>query len=174
MRETKKITLSAMLTALGTVFMVLGAVFEVLDLSVCALASLMVVFAYIELGSPYTWLIWICTSLATALLFPGSIVWLEYLLVFGVYPILKAYIEKLPRWSWWPIKILFINGVVWALVFLVEWLLGVPFFDGDLFIIKVASYVLINVAFIAFDIFITIMVRLYFERFRHRFRKFLK
>ena len=47
MRQTKKITLSAMLTALGTVLMVLGAFIDVIDLSVCALASLLVVFVYI-------------------------------------------------------------------------------------------------------------------------------
>lgn len=174
MKQTKKITLSATLTALGTVFMVLGAVFEVLDLSVCALASLTVVFAYIEIGHPYTFLIWICTSLITALLFSGSVVWVEYLLVFGIYPILKAYIEKLPRVFWFPVKLVYINAVIWLLLLIVEKLLGLPFFESDLFIMQALTYLLINVAFIAYDVFITIMVRLYFDRFRPRFKKFLK
>ena len=174
MRQTKKITLSAMLTALGTVFMVIGAVFEVLDLSVCALASLLVVFAYIEIGHPYTFLIWICTSLATALLFSGSVVWVEYFLVFGIYPIIKAYIEKCGRAFWFPIKLLYINAVIWLLLLLVEKLLGLPFFDSDLFIMKALTYLLINVAFFVYDMVITTAVRLYFEKFRHRFKKFLK
>ncbi len=174
MRKTKKLTLSAMLVALGTVFMVLGAVVEMLDLTVCALASLVVVFAYLELGSPYTWLIWLCTSLATALMFPGSIIWVEYLLVFGVYPLLKAYVERLPRWSWLLVKLIFINGIVWALIFLVDFIFGTPFLESELLWMKIATYALINVAFIAYDMFITVMVRLYAEKFRHRFRKFLK
>lgn len=174
MRKTKKITLSAMLVALGTVFMVLGAVFEVLDLSVCALASLLVVFAYLELGSPYTWLIWLCTALASALIFPGSVIWAEYLLVFGIYPILKAYIERLPRWSWLPVKLIFINAIVWALIFLVDLIFGTPFLESELFWMQAVTYALINIAFVAYDMFITVMVRLYFEKFRHRFKKFLK
>ena len=70
MSQTKKLALSATLTALGTVFMVLGGFIEVLDLTVCALASLLVAFVYIEIGAPYYWLVWICTSLCSALLFP--------------------------------------------------------------------------------------------------------
>ena len=83
MSQTKKITLSAMMVALGTAVMVLGAVIEVLDLSVCALASMLVVFIYLEIGSYYPWLVWICTSLAPALIYPGSIIWVEYKTLLG-------------------------------------------------------------------------------------------
>lgn len=174
MRKTKKITLSAMIVALSTVFMVLGAVIEVLDLSVCALASLLVCFVYIEIGSPYTWLVWLCTSLTTFVCFPGSIVWMEYFLIFGIYPILKAYIEKLPRKIWIIAKLLFINAIIWVLIFAVELILGIPFFAVDKVWLKAAIYVLMNVAFIAYDLFITVLVRVYFEKFRPRFKNLLK
>ena len=174
MKTTKKVTLSAMLVALGTALMLLGSVIEVLDLSVCAIASLVVVFVYLELGSPYTWLVWLCTSLCTALVYFGSIVWVEYFLVFGIYPILKAYIEKLPRAFWWPIKLVFINAVIWAVFAICELILGIPFFGEDTMIIKVAVYALINIAFVAYDMFITVMVRLYYDKIRRRFKRFLK
>ncbi len=175
MRKTKKITLSALLVALGVTLMALGAVFEILDLTVCAVVSLLVVFVYIELGSPYTWLVWICTSIITAIIFPGSILWVEYLLVFGIYPILKAYIEKAPRIFWWPVKLLFINAVIWALFCVVEFIFMTPFFEeGSNTLWKIGIYALINVAFIVYDLFVTVMVRLYFERFRKRFKRFLK
>ena len=95
MSQTKKITLSAMMDALGTAFKIIGAVIEVLDLTVCALASMLVVFIFLEIGSYYPWLVWVCTSLATGLLYPASLIWVEYALIFGVYPLIKAYIEKL-------------------------------------------------------------------------------
>ena len=174
MRQTKKITLSAILVAMSVAMMALGAVFDVIDLSVCALASLIVVFVYLEIGSPYTWLVWICTSLITALIFPGSVLWVEYLLVFGVYPILKAYFERLPRVFWWPAKLVFFNLVVWALFLVVEFIFGLPFFEGDTFIWKAVLYGLMNVTFIVYDMFITVMVRVYYERFRKRFLRFLK
>ncbi len=174
MSNTKKLSISAILVALGTVFMVLGAVVEVMDLSVCAIASLIVVFIYLEIGAPYTWLVWLATSLATALMFPGSLIWVEYLLVFGIYPLVKAYIERLPRLIWWPIKLAFINAIIWALFFVAEGFFGVPFFEGDTLPLKVVTYLLINVAFVAYDMFITVMVRLYFEKIRHRIKRFLK
>ena len=174
MKTTKKVTLSAMAVALGTVIMLLGAVIETLDLTVCALASLLVVFIYIEIGSYYPWLVWICTTLTTALLYPGSLVWIEYLLVFGIFPLIKAYIEKLPRWSWFIIKLLYINLMIWGIFLIGEVLLGIPFFGEDTLIMKIALYVMINVAFVAYDFFITVMVRFYFDKLRSRFKRLLK
>ena len=175
MRQTKKITLSAILVALGVAFMVLGAMVEVMDLSVCALASLLVVFVYIEIGSPYTWLVWICTSLISAIIFPGSILWVEYLFVFGIYPLIKAFIERIPkRVFWWPVKLLYFNAVIWALFCIVELIFGLPFFEGDNILWKAGLYLLMNVAFVAYDIFITVMVRFYFDKLRRRFLRFLK
>ena len=174
MSQTKKITLSALMVALGTVFMVIGAAIEVLDLTVCAMASLLVVFVFLEIGSYYPWLVWICTSLATALIYPGSLVWVEYALIFGIYPLIKAYIEKLPRWTWLIVKLVYINAVIWGLFAICELLLGLPFFDTDGMVMTVILYVLMNVAFIAYDLFITVMVRFYFLKLRPRFKKFLK
>ena len=77
-----------MMVALGTAIMLLGTVIEVFDLTVCAFASMLVVFIYLEIGSYYPWLVWICTSLATLLISPGTLVWAEYLLVFGIYPLI--------------------------------------------------------------------------------------
>ena len=174
MSQTKKITLSAMVVALGTAMMIVGAIFEVLDMSVCAIASMLVVFVYLEIGSYYPWLVWVCTSLATALLYPASIIWAEYLLVFGIYPLLKAYIEKLPRWSWLIIKLGFINAVIWVIFLICEKLLGVPFFEEEGTVMKIVLYVLMNLAFLMFDLFITVMVRFYYDKLRPRFKKFLK
>lgn len=174
MSQTKKITLSAMMVALGTVMMVIGAIFEVLDLTACAMASMLVVFIYIEIGSYYPWLVWVCTSLATGLLYPASLMWAEYALVFGIYPLIKAYIEKLPKWSWFLVKLGYINSVIWALFFICEKLLGLPFFGEEGTGMIIAVYVLMNVAFIAYDLFITVMVRFYYDKFRPRFKKFLK
>lgn len=162
------------MVALGTVFMVLGAVFEVLDMTVCAAASMLVVFVYLEIGSYYPWLVWICTTIATALLYPGSIIWAEYMLVFGIYPLLKAYIERLPKWSWLIVKLVYINAVVWGMFAISELLLGIPFFGEEGKIMAIVTYILMNVAFVMFDLFITVMVRFYMNKIRPRISKLLK
>ena len=116
MRQTKKLTLSAVSVALGVVFMVIGGFLDVLDLSACALASLISVFVFIEIGSPYTYLVWLATSLITFVMFPGSAIWIEYLAVFGIYPIIKAYIERAPRFLWLILKLIYANCVIWLMM----------------------------------------------------------
>ena len=174
MRTTKKLTLSSIMVALGAVLMALGAMVEVLDLSVCALASLIMVFIYLEVGSPYTWLTWLATSLITFIIFPGKTVWLNYLLLIGVYPLLKAYIEKLPKPLWLLIKLAYANAVIWAMFFLMELIFGLPFFEKDIFWLKAVLYVVMNVAFLAYDLFITMSVRVYFGKIRPKIASMLK
>ena len=174
MNSTKKITLSAIMVALGTVFMALGSVIEVLDLSVCAVASLIVVFIYLELGSSYAWMVYLATSLAAALVVPSKLMFLEYFLVFGIYPLLKAFIERLPKWSWILVKLVFINAIIWTIFLFAEVLLGIPFIEGDTLLYKAGLYIFMNITFIVYDIFITVMVRFYYDRLRPRFKRFLK
>ena len=49
-----------------------------------------------------------------------------------------------------------------------------PFFVIDKLWAKAAIYAILNVAFVAYDIFVTVLVRFYLERLRHRFRHLLK
>ena len=170
MKNTKKITISAMLVALGTMFMVVGAVIEVMDLTAVVFASLLVAFAYIELGSPYTYLVWLCTSLATFLLYPYSLMWLMYLLIFGVYPILKGFIEKLPKALWLIVKLVFANVTFTLLVLGTEFIIGVSFFEQEKLFglpplaVKAIIWVMMNVMFVLYDYFINVMVRYYFVK----------
>ena len=174
MSNTKKLTLCALLVALGTTLMIVGATVDVLDLSVCAIASLIVVFVYLEIGSYYPWLVWICTTLATALLYSHSIVWAEYFLVFGIYPLIKAYIERLPKWSWLLVKLAYINATVWIAIAVFEFIIKQSFFGEETLIMEIITYLLINVAFIAYDYFIMVMARFYAIKIRPRIKKLLK
>ena len=174
MRKTKKLTLSAIMTALGVVFLSLGSAVELLDFVTCIFASVIMLFIYIEVGSPFTWLTWLTTALLCYLFFPASFVWLNYLLAFGLYPIVKAYIEKLPKMLWLLMKLVYVNAVIWALIFLYDLIFGVPLLGLDKLWLKIVAYVVINIGFLAYDIFLTLAVRLYLVKYRHRFARFLK
>ena len=184
MRSTKKLTLSAILVAMSVVIMVLGGVISVLDLSMSALASLIVAFAFIEIGMPYTWLIWLATTVLSAVIFPGSLLWASYFAAFGLYPILKGYIERLPRPYWIFIKLGFANAAIWLMIAASELILGLPLFDTASLginlaataakLVKVGLYLFLNLVFFAYDLCITACVRFYMVKLRHRFQKFLK
>lgn len=154
-----------MAVALGTLFMVLGSVIEALDMTASALASLLVAIVYLEVGSPYTFLVWICTTILTAIFYPNSAMWLMYLLLFGIFPILKGYIERLPRPLWLLVKLVFGN-VMMVLIFLgVTFLLGLPM-DMDFFGLPTEAVyailvILVNLALVLYDRFLTVLARFY-------------
>ncbi len=174
MSKTKKLTLSAVMSAMGVVIMLLGSVIEIMDLSVCALVSLIVVFIYLEVGPSYAVGVYLSTSIIGLIILPAKLMVAEYFLVFGIYPLLKALVEKLPKWSWIILKLVFINAVIWVLFAVSELLLGLPFFEGDNLLMKAGLYVLMNVTFVVYDIFITVMVRLYYDKIRPRIKRLLK
>ena len=181
MKGTKKLTLSAACVALGAIFMVVGGMIEVLDLTAVALSSVIVAFVFIELGSPYTWLVWLTTSLITALLSFARPMWMLYFLCFGLFPILKGYIERLPRWTWLLLKLIFANLAMLLAMLGCEFILGIPFiaegedfFGLPLHAIYIVFAVLLNIAFIAYDIFLGVMVRFYMYRLRDKFKPLLK
>ena len=85
-----------MLTALGVVALLLGSFLESLDLSAAAIASVLCIYAVIEIGGSAPWLIWIATSLLGLVLLPQKSPAAFYLFI-GCYPILKEKLEKLPK-----------------------------------------------------------------------------
>ena len=55
-----------------------------------------------------------------------------------------------------------------------ERLLLIPFFTVDNTWVKVGVWCVINVAFLAYDLFITVLVRLYLYKYRKIFARFFK
>ena len=87
-----------MLSALGVVVLYLGAIIEVLDLSLAALAPVLVIYVAIELGGSWPWLVYLVTGLLSLLLLPQKFGAVVYLLFTGFYPMVKKWAEqRLPR-----------------------------------------------------------------------------
>jgi len=168
-KATRYLTTSAVLAALGVIFLAFGAFVEVLDLTMAAVASLTVVFAVIELKGKYPLLIYLVTSVLALLLLPSKTPALVYLLFAGYYPILKVLLEGyLSRAASWLLKILAFNvaAVVIVLVsvkvlmlYTVEWK---------------AWYILLllplNAVFAVYDVALTRLITAYMLRLRGRFR----
>ena len=94
-KKSKKIALCAVFSALGVVLLYMGAIFEVLDLSAAAIASMLCVVIISEIGGIYPWLVYAVTSLLSLLLLPNKFGALIYACMAGYYPMLKAKIEGL-------------------------------------------------------------------------------
>jgi len=159
-----------MLCALGVVILGLGSIIEVLDITVASIASLLTVYAVIEIGGAYPWLIWIVTSVIALLLLPLKTPVLFYALLTGYYPIIKQKIERrMARVPAWALKmgVLALSlGIIWGVMrlFLPDLLES----SGG-WIMIAATVGLAVLAFILYDICLTKLITLYFVRLQKRF-----
>ncbi len=177
MNKTKRMTVSAITVALGVSLMLIGSIVPQLDLTLSCLAGVLMAFIYIELGSPYTYLVWLCTALIVAIIFPMGLMWLGYLLVFGIYPVIKGYIERLRRPFWLPIKLLYALITMAALFFIGNFIMGIEsesFFGLPMELCYVILALLAVVCFLLYDRLLCAFVRLYYARIRPKIKSFLK
>lgn len=183
--RTKKLTLGAVLAAIGVVLLTVGGLIEVLDLSMAALASFFCIFAVIEMGKGYPIMIYAATGILAVLIMPQSLSGWIYLLFFGYYPIVKEKLEKLPMAISWLLKLLVFNLAVTVYAAICYFL-----FFGELElllsefstlfggmniggILIAIVYAILNLIFVIYDFALTKLITLYFIKLRQKFR-FLK
>ncbi len=169
--NTRTLVIAAAVAALGVVTLTLGAVVQVLDLSVAVIASLFVAFAVIELGGKYPYLVYAVTALLAMLLLPVKSAPLIYLCFTGYYPIIKSKLEKrqMPSALCWLLKILIFNVALAAVVVVSVLVLRIP-------VPSVWYYWLLPLltpVFVLYDVALTRLITFYLVRLRDRFR-FLK
>ena len=172
-----------MAVALGVLFMTLGVFIEALDVTSAMVTSMIMIFICAEVRGGYPWMVWLATSLLGALFYTASLVWVLYLLIFGLYPILKAFIERLKRPLWWAVKLGFFALASAALIAVSELILGIPFYGEELnlpilegreWIMKAAVYALLCAGLMLYDAFLTILIRAYYQRLRPAMKNILK
>ena len=172
MRPVKKLTLAAMLCGLSMVLLYLGSLFELFDISMVAIASLFVVFAHIELGHPYQWLVYAATATLAWILIPDKFAALLYTLAGGLYPILKAYAERLPRLFSAAVKALCFAGIYALSMLLIRRLGLLPTQAGRA--LSILYILFCAVCFAAYDLMLSTCIYIYMTRLRRRFRRLLK
>ncbi len=183
--KTKKLTLSAVLAAMGVVLLLIGAFIEILDLSMAALASFFCIFAVIELGGGHAVMIYAVTGILSVIMMPQGLGGWFYLLFFGYYPIVKEKLERLFKPLAFFLKLLVFNAAI-TVYLIVSYFLF--FGDLELLIGEFSSltgaqapigaviaviYVALNAVFVLYDLALTRLITFYLVRLRKKFR-FLK
>lgn len=182
-QKTKRLTASAVLSAMGVALLLIGSLIETLDLSMAAMASFFCVFAVLEFGGAYPWLIYAVTGILSVIFMPQGMGGWFYILFFGYYPILKDKLQRLKAPIAWTLKILLLNlALILSLVFA-----SFVFYNGNLYetfmlmfgdegwgiYAAIGVYVLVNFVFVIYDIALNRLIVFYFVKIRSKF-KFLK
>ena len=163
-----KLSVCALLCALSVVLMLLGCVIQALDLSVAIAAGLTVAVAMIEYGTGYSVMLYFATSVLAFVLLPAKTPALFYILMGGIYPIIKALLERMKsRKTVFVLKLIGFNIFYTCLITAGKFLLNIndPIFSFNIFV-----YALGNVTFILYDIAFTRLVTLYVKRIRRKLK----
>ncbi len=163
--------LCAIFSALGVGILWLGGMLGDLDLTVAAITSFIVVLATIEMGLSGGFAVYLVTAVLALILFPGWFITPIYALFIGYYPIAKSLLERLPKWISLICKLVLMNGM-----FLLLYFIGAKVFGVEEETMLVLMIVLANVSFVIFDYALTLLIGLYYQRFRKLFgiQKMLK
>ena len=167
-KDTKKLTVCAMLSALGVVLLLLGSFVEVVDLSMAAIASLLCVFAVVEYGGAAPWLVYAVTGVLSFVLLPNKTPAAMYVVFLGYYPIIKEKIERLKNPIAWLCKELVFNASLAVLLLAFKFLI-MPTVNYAWWI-YLGIVALAEVVFVLYDIALTRLITFYIVNLRHRFR----
>ena len=171
---TRKIALSAILSALGVVFLTIGSLIDVLDLSSAAIAGFVIVIGVIELQGYYPFMMYFVISILSILLLPNKFPALFFIFFGGFYPIFKAYMERFHYIIAWTVKFSMFNFflvlIMLAFKILTEKGFLPPLDDGNFnnFLVnfKIIVFIVANFTFLLYDIAMSRIINLYIIKIR--------
>lgn len=166
LKSTKDLAFASLLSALCFVMMYLGTVTDVLDLCAVVLCSMVIVISIIEIGKAYPYMIWLSCGILCILLLPRIDYALEFILFGGIYPMLKALFEKLPKIASYAAKLAFFNIIFTGWFFLSAYLVT----GGAGFRLGIIPYAAANVFFILTDLALSVMAFNYITKIRPRLK----
>jgi hypothetical protein len=163
---TRRLVTCAILSALSVVFLLIGGVTGVLDLSAMVLAAMCIAFVVIEIQVSWAWLVWAVTAVLSLLLVPTKEISLLYLMG-GMYPIAKAAFERLHPLFTWLLKLSVFNTVQLFYILAAQKILGLT---GEGFDFTAPTLLLGNAAFLVYDFALTVFITFYLVRLRRRIK----
>ena len=175
MKNTGKITISAIFSALAVVIM-LTSYFPYLTYAIPAVAGLCIMVVLIETDYKWALLSYIVSSVLI-FLFGEMESKLMFIFLFGYYPIVKALVEKTKKPLFeWPIKLVVFNSAILLVYGLLAEVIGMTFEDLGEFKKYGTAILLIlaNIVFVVYDIAISRLSMAYFYKLHPKIQKLFK
>ncbi len=169
-RRTRRLTLSAMLTALGVLILYLGALVDVGSLAAAGLTSLLMLLAVRECRGAYPYFVFAATAILAFFLLPQKEGALLYLLFGGFYPIMKFKIERMRRPFPFLTKLVYVNLVITLAELATIYFFYLPPLAWGYY---AALYLLANPTFFLYDRLLDRILVLYEAKWRPRMASLL-
>ncbi len=165
--KVKRITLSGILLAFTVISVFLAATLPTSKLSLYALSSLFMAVIIIEFGTKAGWAFYLASALLSLLLVPRLEV-IPFIVFFGVYGLIKLYIERLRgRVIEYILKLIYFNiCLVLGLFFLKEIILGGINLMAPVYIIAAV----LELVFLLYDYIYTLFIRFYGSQLKQKLK----
>lgn len=163
--SSKSLSLGGILTALTVVSVFFADIMPTNTLSLYALSSFFVSVVLIEIGVKASWVFYFATSLLSFIIVPDKTMVIPFISFFGVYGIIKHYLEKCSnRAVEYIIKIIFFNANVVLAYFLIKALFEAQtlFRGAPLW----AVLIILQVIFLVYDYIYTLFIQYYVNKLR--------
>ena len=177
MSKTIRLAFCGIITAFCTMMMFLTGLISIGTYALPAFSGILLIVVVIELGAGWAWPVYIASSILSLLIAGDKEAAMLFVVFFGYYPILKAYIERIRhKFVSYLLKFSVFNAAMVLAFFLSIRLLGVPEDSFTVFGIYLPWAFLIagNLVFAVYDYAISTLVVLYFQRFHRFVGKWLK
>ncbi len=149
MKNAKKVSVSGILTALTVILLLLGSLFQTLDLATAAMGSLVVMVAMIEIGNGWALGIYCASSLLGFLLVPNKVPIIVFSCFLGYYPVLKVFLHKFkPKAVSFFARLCVFNVFLFALLFAAKEMI---FAESEVKRFWYLLVIMANVTFVVFD-----------------------
>ena len=169
MKSSKKIAFAGIFAALCVIFLFVGSVLQTLDLSAAAMASIVVLVAYIELGKKWSFGVYAVASVLSIILLPYKTAAAVFAMFAGFYPIIKEYLNKIrPFWLSVTVRVISFNVLLTLMVFISLRFLGI---EDDFFGFNIILYLLANATFILYDFALERIAVYYLKRIKPKIFK---
>ncbi len=166
--NTRKIAMNGILGALAVICLLLATVLPTNRLSFYALSSFFIAVAVMESGIRAGWLFYAATSLLGLIIVPDLLGRVPYVIFFGVYGLVKYYIEKLDK-----LVLEYILKYVYFNICLGIAALSVSKLFGFSLTAEIPWWVVIvalEIIFLIYDFVYTLFIKYYRERLRPRLK----
>lgn len=157
MKQSKTIAMCGVMAALSVIVMLLGAALGLGMYLSPMIAGICLIPVGGKYGKKYHVILWLAVSLLSFMLVPNMEENLMFLCLFGCYPIIRPYFQKLPSILKTAVKLLYFNVVFIGLEVLILTVL-VPETIGT--IMMIILIVLGNLTFVCYDFVLPHMERL--------------
>ncbi len=170
-----KTVLGGILSSLAVTIMLFGSIIPFATFAVPAIASICIFFFVIEYGVKFAVVVYVAISILSAFIVPDKELAFMFILFFGLFPIVKYFIEsKLkPTTVQWIAKLIFCNASIALIYSLLLFVFVFPVIRQELEqysnLMLVGLMVLGNITFILYDIAFTRLIYSYVNFYRKKF-----